>query len=257
MPLLKGSSEKAFKQNVRTEMHAGKPQKQSLAIAYSMKRKGKKMADGGQVGQIDPVKAQSAQDSMRKAFHFAEGGGVPACTNCGYQSPYKPEVDREFPYEASEKSSGFMEHEGDVKRPNSMALSEDSRKLNQHGEYEQGEESGGQGFHGESYKGNQGDPTDNYQTTEHDQDMVGRIMKQRQHSYSEGGKVANNTHQFESSFDDNEFDDLVLRDNLEASDTGANSGDELGNEREDEDRKDIVSRIMKSRAKKDRNPRPA
>ena len=42
MPLNKGKSRKAFSQNVRTEMAAGKPQKQALAIAYSVKRGGKK-----------------------------------------------------------------------------------------------------------------------------------------------------------------------------------------------------------------------
>jgi hypothetical protein len=34
------------------------------------------MADGGDVPPIDPSQAQSAQDSMRKAFHFNEGGEV-------------------------------------------------------------------------------------------------------------------------------------------------------------------------------------
>lgn len=34
MPLEKGKSEKAFSHNVRTEMNAGKPQKQAVAIAY-------------------------------------------------------------------------------------------------------------------------------------------------------------------------------------------------------------------------------
>ena len=38
MPMKKGKSEKAFKSNVKTEMKAGKPQKQALAIAYSVKR---------------------------------------------------------------------------------------------------------------------------------------------------------------------------------------------------------------------------
>lgn len=42
MPLAKGKSRKAFSQNVRTEMAAGKPQKQAVAIAYSVKRGGKK-----------------------------------------------------------------------------------------------------------------------------------------------------------------------------------------------------------------------
>jgi len=42
MPLNKGKSKKAFSQNVETEMAAGKPQKQAVAIAYSVKRGGKK-----------------------------------------------------------------------------------------------------------------------------------------------------------------------------------------------------------------------
>lgn len=87
-------------------------------------------------------------------------------------------------------------------------------------------------------------------------DMVSRIMKSRANMYSKGGKVANATPEV-AGFKQNEFDDLVLRDDLESHYTSENSGDELGNEQEDYDRKDIVSRIMKSRAKKDRNPRPA
>lgn len=39
MPLVKSSSKKAFSENVRRERNAGKPIKQSLAIAYSVKRK--------------------------------------------------------------------------------------------------------------------------------------------------------------------------------------------------------------------------
>lgn len=39
MPLLDSASKQAFSQNVSTEMHAGKPQKQALAIAYSEKRR--------------------------------------------------------------------------------------------------------------------------------------------------------------------------------------------------------------------------
>ena len=42
MPLDKGKSKKAFSKNIKTEMAAGKPQKQAVAIAYSVKRKGKK-----------------------------------------------------------------------------------------------------------------------------------------------------------------------------------------------------------------------
>lgn len=35
MPLKSGSSKKAISSNIRTEMHAGKPQRQAIAIAYS------------------------------------------------------------------------------------------------------------------------------------------------------------------------------------------------------------------------------
>lgn len=39
MPLTKGKSKKAFSKNVKTEMKAGKPQKQAVAIAYAVARK--------------------------------------------------------------------------------------------------------------------------------------------------------------------------------------------------------------------------
>lgn len=39
MPLKKSASDKAFTANLKAELAAGKPQKQALAIAYSIKRK--------------------------------------------------------------------------------------------------------------------------------------------------------------------------------------------------------------------------
>lgn len=38
MPLVKSTSKEAFKKNIRTEVKAGKPVKQAVAIAYSTKR---------------------------------------------------------------------------------------------------------------------------------------------------------------------------------------------------------------------------
>lgn len=42
MPLKRGKSRQAFSANVRTEMAAGKPQRQALAIAYAQARRTKK-----------------------------------------------------------------------------------------------------------------------------------------------------------------------------------------------------------------------
>lgn len=91
--------------------------------------------------------------------------------------------------------------------------------------------------------------------TRHD-DLVDRIMTKRM---SKGGMVANGGEDELEELADgrpNNFDDLALRDDLEFEDTGKSSGDLLGNEREDEDRHDMVSRIMRKRMKQ-HNPRPA
>lgn len=56
MPLIHSKSKKAFNKNVETEMKEGKPLKQSLAIAYNLKRKAKDgkevehKAKGGEAG---------------------------------------------------------------------------------------------------------------------------------------------------------------------------------------------------------------
>ena len=48
MPLVKSKSDKAFKKNIATEVKAGKPVKQAVAIAYSTKRAAPaKMKQGG------------------------------------------------------------------------------------------------------------------------------------------------------------------------------------------------------------------
>ena len=42
MPLKKSTSAKAFKENIKAEVKAGKPVKQAVAIAYSEKREAQK-----------------------------------------------------------------------------------------------------------------------------------------------------------------------------------------------------------------------
>ncbi len=76
-------------------------------------------------------------------------------------------------------------------------------------------------------------------------DVVERAMKKRK-----GEPTAD--------FEDNDFEAEGPEDVPDDADyTGANSGDELGNEALDKEDEDVVSRAMRSRKKSDRNPRPA
>jgi hypothetical protein len=259
MPLVKGKSEKAFKKNVETEMHAGKPQNQSLAIAYSMKRKAKKMAQGGDSsddqetlgskigypgspkpkpspqGYAEGGAVKSKRERAMDAFRMAMGG-IPELTHSGEQSSGKPEIDGDLEPEAHlhEELAEHIHHEP----------THDSHV-------------------GHDVMNQEGDEDEGAGDMDSIHPMVMRIMMGRAKGYSEGGKVANEEsgestdEPTMAKADGNEFDDLALRDDLEFKDTGANSGDELDDAQENHDREDIVSRIMKSRAKKDRMPSPA
>lgn len=78
--------------------------------------------------------------------------------------------------------------------------------------------------------------------------MVDRIMAKRM---AQGGEVM-------ADEESNDFDYLDQKGMAHDADyTGANSGDEHGNEEMDENDRDLISRIMRSRAKKDKMPRPA
>lgn len=52
MPLKMGSSPKSMSYNIKTEMAAGKPQKQAVAIAYAKAREAKRMAKKWRGGEI-------------------------------------------------------------------------------------------------------------------------------------------------------------------------------------------------------------
>ena len=65
MPLIHSKSKKAFKKNVETEMKHGKPQDQSLAIAYNMKKK-KKYAKGGPVSAKSEARPSADEQSAEQ-----------------------------------------------------------------------------------------------------------------------------------------------------------------------------------------------
>ena len=81
MPLIKSKSDKAFEKNIKAEIAAGKPQKQAVAIAYSVKRKaeeGKKK--GGDVnlsvgrGEKMPVERGAGLTEKGRAKYNRETG---------------------------------------------------------------------------------------------------------------------------------------------------------------------------------------
>ena len=76
MPLIKSNSEKAFKKNIATEVKAGKPVKQAVAIAYSTKRSApKKMCGGGKSGWWSMAKKGLYANIQAKRERIAGGSG--------------------------------------------------------------------------------------------------------------------------------------------------------------------------------------
>ena len=49
MPLIKSTSKKARQQNIETEIQAGKPPEQAVAIGYSIQEQARKKKEGGSI----------------------------------------------------------------------------------------------------------------------------------------------------------------------------------------------------------------
>ncbi len=202
----------------------------SLAIAHAMKKRAKKMAYGGQVDK-KPDPQPSPEPKKKSEFYatledFARVGRKMK----GDHSDEQATIPKDEMAAGGMVKSAYAEHNAPPYRKS------DKQKLAELQAAQMAE--GGKV----------------------EDDMVSRIMSKRANCYSEGGKVANGGEDELSHMADsapNNFDDLALRDDLEFSYTGANSGDEISNEQEDHDRQDIVARIMASRRKKDRMPHPA
>lgn len=196
----------------------------SMAIQYSMQKRAKKMAKGGAMCEHGKSMCE-----MCHGGKMAEGGMV-----------------------GEEEASGYLQMPKEHERKDHAAMMEDDRMLDQHGT----EEVGAMGMEEDNEPQHERMVSHPLENQDDHEDMVGRIMRQRTKHFSKGGQVANDT-PITADFEKNQFDDLVKDDDLEQHYTGANSGDEIGDEQEDEDRRDIVARIMKSRRKKDRMPVPA
>ena len=66
MPLIKSKSPNAFKENIKAEIAAGKPQKQAVAIAYDVQRRAKKADGGGLYANINAKRQRIAEGSGEK-----------------------------------------------------------------------------------------------------------------------------------------------------------------------------------------------
>lgn len=76
MPLIKSTSEKAFKHNIRAEAHAGKPIKQAVAIAYSEKRAAAKKHHKGKAMK-DALEKKKTHAMARRHFDELKEAGIP------------------------------------------------------------------------------------------------------------------------------------------------------------------------------------
>lgn len=139
MPLLLGKSKKTLSKNIATEMDAGKPQDQAVAIAYSKKREAQKMSDGDEASPtIERLVAKHVKKYMEGGMSYSEGGMV---ANGG---------DDEMSNLADSDSAEFDD----------LALRDDLTST--YGDDD-----------------NAGDSLDNVQENKDREDMISRIMRQR------------------------------------------------------------------------------
>lgn len=282
MPLIVGKSPKSFGKNVETEMHAGKPLGQSLAIAYNMKKKAKKMAEGG---HVRPASDQPCDEHMETGCKMCHGGEYAGGGDV--KGVHKPISDD---YQGTSEAGV---HASRVKTPMNMWEPEEHKAIakDAHGEVMremqsmrgQNRQNLAEGGDVEDTADDTVDPSPSPTPMPHpvvdpdkahkmqqafmayaeggdveEDDMVSRIMHKRGSKVGYGPLANDTGNGARADLEPNQFDDMVLDDHLdgEADYTGANSGDEIRDEGEEERRSDIVSKIMASRRKKDRLPNP-
>jgi hypothetical protein len=177
-----------------------------------------------------------AYSMKRKAQHKAKGGMVHKAEQLEHMEhdPHHEDVERDGEMSAMPKHNLAAKHE-------------DDKNLNQHKAH------GGE-IHIDIDSHNMEEEEEEHEHMAHG-DIVSRVLAKH---YSKGGVIANEGEGLLSHMADgkpNNFDDLVLDDHLES--TQHDFGEHDGDAREDHDRHDIVKRVMRSLAKKDRLPHPA
>jgi hypothetical protein len=116
MPLLPGKSPKSFSKNVKTEIDAGKPQKQAVAIAYAVRRKAQHKAMGG---EVQNHKLHPNEEHVRPKYpesHIKHDPHDPQCmcegcmagySDGGEVQPIERDSDDYEPHEEYEQEEGY------------------------------------------------------------------------------------------------------------------------------------------------------
>lgn len=182
MPLIAGKSKKAFSKNVETEMEAGKPQKQSLAIAYSVKRKNsKKMAKGGSVDISAASEKRPMPDDINNSTDMGTPG--PSETMPDFSSEGRPSIDTAISSDEMNMLHKYRKHlasggpvEVDFASEGMEGIDDASTPQDEH------MLEGAPTRHGSELRAASGKPT-----ADHD-DMIGTIMAKRR-KMADGGEV--------------------------------------------------------------------
>lgn len=106
MPLLQGKSPASFSHNVSTEVKAGRPQAQALAIAYALKRKA--MSNGGEMD----VGPNTPHEELAHAImqHLCGGGMVDGYSKGGEVTSdqgYLEDFDDNSPFDDDDDEEDF------------------------------------------------------------------------------------------------------------------------------------------------------
>lgn len=205
--------------------------KPSIAVAYSMKKKAKK-ASGGMVSSGDPTMNYSKGGSVEHKERRGYGGDREAGAKGVHRSSH-----------SSGKDRGRSEVGDVVNSPRAYAISGITAK----------EEHGRVLGDLKSMKGPHGNYADGGEVVEQTPKSAGSAPPCTNCGHvamSEGGEVANDTGEGQGADKSpNQFDDLVLRDGLEFSETGENSGDKKGDKRSHKE-DDLVAKAMLKRKSK-------
>jgi hypothetical protein len=112
MPLAKGKSKATFSKNVATEVKAGKPVKQAVAIAYSVKRAlGKKDGGSAKPGLWTNIHAKQERIKHGSGEHMRKPGSKGAPTDYDLKHSQSKKMASGGDVKLSIKKGGKIKHD--------------------------------------------------------------------------------------------------------------------------------------------------